>query len=390
ESAMSIRVQCPGCKGLFQASDRLAGKQARCPHCSAAISVPSGATPETARAMSAERPSRPAPTDAASSGQGAVWYVQASDGSKHGPMTQVQLEHLVSTGRLDGFSRLRHQAWSDWKWAEDVFPQLNQFAQSASTGDDSPPAVALEPSPAGPSGESTAPDARVVMCPDCGNTVSRRASQCPHCGCPAKTGPGQSSAISGSRRRVAWIVGSMAVVLVIAAAGLGIGWWVWEDRPRVSQDENEAPAPAAETEPPAVPPPVPSAEIEAALQQAAAEEAKRLDAEFRTAHSAKKLIEQTQLSADLIQALAQGDLNSIPDTLPAELGPENSTPYQSLYDSLYNECLAYLRANVTPEEFTEQAVRDAVRRWEEEKRELLERQLTEELEKHHLPSGQLR
>lgn len=182
----------------------------------------------------------------------------------------------------------------------------------------------------------------------------------------------------------------MAVVLVIAAAGLGVGWWVWGDRPRVSQDENEAPAPAAETEPPAVPPPVPSAEIEAALQQAAAEEAKRLDAEFRTAHSAKKLIEQTQLSVDLIQALAQGDLNAIPDTLPAELAPENSTPYQSLYDSLYNECLAYLRANVTPEEFTEQAVRDAVRRWEEEKRALLERQLTEELEKHGLPSGQLR
>jgi len=184
-----------------------------------------------------------------------------------------------------------------------------------------------------------------------------------------------------------WLI-ALAVVLVFAVAGFGVGWWVCGDRPRVSQDENEAPA--AETEPPVVPPPVPSAEIEAALQQAAAEEAKRLDAEFRTVHSAKKLIEQTQLSADLIQALAQGDLNAIPDTLPAELAPENSTPYQSLYDSLYNECLAYLRANVTAEEFTEQAVRDAVRRWEEEKRALLERQLTEELEKHLLPSGQLR
>ena len=44
----------------------------------------------------------------------------------------------------------------------------------------------------------------------------------------------------------------------------------------------------------------------------------------------------------------------------------------------------------TPEEFSEQAVRDAVRRWEKEKRALLEGQLTEKLEKHRLPSGQPR
>ena len=43
--------------------------------------------------------------------------------------------------------------------------------------------------------------------------------------------------------------------------------------------------------------------IEAAIERAADEAARRLDGEFRTAHTAKGLIEQTQLSVDLIEAL---------------------------------------------------------------------------------------
>ena len=121
------------------------------------------------------------------------------------------------------------------------------------------------------------------------------------------------------------------------------------------------------------------------MQQVAAEVAKRLDGEFRTAHSAKTLIEQTQLSVDLIEALAQGDLDAIPDSVPGQPAPENASPYQSLYDSLYNECLASLREDVSREEFTEQAVREAARRWEEGKRAALEKELTEELQKHLAP-----
>jgi hypothetical protein len=130
---------------------------------------------------------------------------------------------------------------------------------------------------------------------------------------------------------------------------------------------------------------VPADEIEAAIERAADEAARRLDNEFRTAHTAKGLMEQTQLSVDLIEALAQGDLDAIPDAVPAEPAQQGATSYESLYDSLYDECLAYLRENVAREEFTQRAVSQAARRWEAEKRATLETELTEELEKRLAP-----
>ena len=398
---MPIPVQCPGCGRQFQAADRLAGKRAKCPQCSGAIAVPAGAAP---------------------GGQEAAWYVQTGDGRQHGPMSQAQLERLVSSGRLNCFCRLRHQTWSDWKWAEDLFPQLAAPDESASAGDDARQDTAVEPPPAAPSGESTARGPRVVTCPDCGNTVSMRASQCPHCGCPAAllneqvataqaassvgrtlqasagpeataelladSGLGPEPGSRGGKWFAGLVVGSAVALLLIGVVGLGVGWWLWKSHGLAGPPEIEAPVAARPAVP--APPAVSPEEIEAAFQQAAGEAAKHLDGEFRTAHSAKTLIEQTRVSADLIQALAQGDLNAIPDSLPAELASEDSTSYQSLYDSLYGECLAHLRANVSPNEFTQQAARDEARRWEEEKRATLETQLMDELQKHIAPGRQPR
>lgn len=331
-------------------------------------------------------------------------------------MTQAQLEGMVSGGRLDSFSRVRHQTWSKWKWAEDLYPQLVRSDTPASIGEGAPREAAVEPPPAVPGAESATPELRLATCPDCGKRVSRRASQCPHCGCPAhalaeqpaapqaavsggpaapgeppvESEPGRKPGILRSKWGIVSAVGSAAVLLVIAVAGLGAGWWLWKSHRSLSEQQDQAQALLEQLTVPPAPPPAPpevsSDEIEAAMQQAAAEAAKRLDAEFRTAHSAKKLIDQTQLSVDLIQALAQGDLDAIPDSIPAEPAPQDATSYRSLYDSLYRECLASLRENVSREEFTEQAVRDAARRWEEEKRAVLEKQLTEELQKHLAPS----
>ncbi len=86
-----------------------------------------------------------------------------------------------------------------------------------------------------------------------------------------------------------------------------------------------------------------------------------------------------------MEALAQGDLDAIPDSLPAQPSPAGPASYESLYGSLYEECLRYLRGEVPPEAFSQQAVEEAARRWEEHKRKLLEKQLTDELEQHLMP-----
>jgi hypothetical protein len=348
-------------------------------------------------------------------------------------MTQAQVERLVSEGRLNCFCRLRHQTWSDWKWAEDLFPQLSQTGGSPSPGDDarqdaapqetapSRPAgagqdIAVEPPAAAPSAESAAARPRVTTCPDCGNTVSTRASRCPHCGCPAAAfadraggdqaassatrsarpgdapapaadalaefGLDQQPATRGRKRRIVVIVGSAVVLLVLAVVGIELASRLWKGQGPVTQEPSEPPAPVEVPPVPAAPPAATPEEIQAAIEQAAAEAAKRLDGEFHTAYTAKSLIDQTKLSAEVMQALAQGNLDAIPDTLPAEAAPQSATPYQSLYDSLYAECLAYLQKNVAREQFTQQAVVDAARRWEEEQRAVFQREVTEELEKY--------
>jgi hypothetical protein len=167
-----------------------------------------------------------------------------------------------------------------------------------------------------------------------------------------------------------------------------VGWWLRKSHDR--QDRKEVQAPVSEPAAAPGPPAVAAEEIEAAMEEAAAEAAKRLDEKYRLAHSANELIESTQLNADWIQALAQGDLDAVPDTLPAEPVPESSPSYQSLYDSLYAEALEHLRKTVSREEFTRQAVKDAARRWEEGKRAQLEKELTETLKGHLAPARQRR
>jgi len=402
DSPMPIPVQCPGCGRPFQAADRLAGKRAKCPHCQGPISVPAGA--------------------ASSARVEAAWYVQTGDGAEHGPMSRAQLERLVSSGRLNCFCRVRHQTWSDWKWAEDLFPQLTELDQAASAGDDARRETAVKAPPGALSAASGAREPRVVTCPDCGNTVSTRARQCPHCGCPAAhlteptaaaqaaSGVGDSLPSSAGREPTAdrladatlgaepggraskWfaalVVGSAVLLLAVGVVGLGVGWWLWKGR--------DTAGPAGNVAPVAAPPPAPDApavsaeEMETVMQRVAAEVAKRLDGEFRTAHAAKTVIEQTRVSAELMQALAQGDLNAIPDSLPAELDADEGPAHESLHDSLYDECLAHLRANVTADEFSEQAVQDEARRWEEGRRAALETELMDELQKHVAPGRQPR
>jgi hypothetical protein len=184
------------------------------------------------------------------------------------------------------------------------------------------------------------------------------------------------------------LVFGSAAVLLLAVTAISVVCLapIGEDR----QDPTEVPVQVEEPPVPASPPAVAAEEVEAAMKAAAAETAKRLDGEFRLAHSAKKLIEPAQLNVDLIQALAQGDLDAIPDSLPAEPASESSESYQSLYDSLYNEALAYLRENISREEFTQQAVRDAVQQWEQAKRAALEQELAETLEKTLGPGRQPR
>ena len=418
---MPIRVQCPGCGRQFQAADRLAGRRVKCPDCATAISVPALHAGQAAPAP-AERPSQPPTPGGTAPREEAAWYAETVDGREHGPVTKAEVERLVASGQMNVFCRVRHQAWPDWKWAGDLFPELGQSKAPAATGDQHPPEVAVEPLPGPPTGQPEGAQPRVVACPDCGRTVSTRASQCPHCGCPAVV-PGRRAAnaedpgskvsaeptydgldadlLAPSHRKPkllariggsAWVVHTAAVLLLIAVVGLGVAWWAWRSRPMASQYDAAAQTLLGDLAPPAEPPPVaptpadetPFASAEerrAAIEEAAAEVAGRLDGEFRAAQAAKALLDQTQVSADLVQALAQGDLDAIPESLPTA-ADDDAASTEPLYDSLFDECLAYLGQKIPREQSTKKAVGEAARSWEHQKRASLEQQFTEDLTKH--------
>ncbi len=420
---MPTRVSCPGCGRAFQAADRLAGRRVKCPDCGTPIDVPAPPRAQTAH-VSGQPSGGAAPAGGPAAREDEEWYAETVDGREHGPVTKAEVERLVAAGRMNLFCRVRHEAWSDWKWAGDLFPELSQTGGSASTGGEGDAASSVA-SPSGPPAEQPE-GARVVACPDCGQMVSRRASHCPHCGCPAavlrkqaptadeatrrKSAepaddgldaglPGRSTGKSrgfGGNRGSAWVVHAAVGLLMIAVAGLGVAWWLWRSRPLPSPQSVAAETLLKDLSQPAEPPPAaptpadenPFASAEArqaAIEEAAAEVARRLDGEFRAAQAAKALLDQTQVSAEMLEALAQGDLDAIPDRLPAGGPAEDAPPAEPLYDSLFDECLAYLDENVPREKSTKKAVWETARRWEQQKRASLEEQFTEDLTERLAP-----
>jgi hypothetical protein len=66
----------------------------------------------------------PAQPQAQAAAQPDAWFVQTSDGSEYGPVTKAELEQWITEDRLDSESQILQEGWTQWKWAEDVFPQL--------------------------------------------------------------------------------------------------------------------------------------------------------------------------------------------------------------------------------------------------------------------------
>jgi hypothetical protein len=406
---MAIRAQCPACGGKFQAPDKLSGRRVKCPNCSAVISLGGARQKPSVRQPP---PRQEAPQGSAPStppgAERAQWYLKTADGQQLGPMSKGQLDALVAEGRLDGFCRLRRQDWEQWKWAEAVYPQFALLVDPDAPKKD-------RQLPAGPDAQGVAAGAESPLhpCPDCGKMVSRRAGRCPNCGCPLVDLHGQP-AISDAPAQVADEIGGVApssqksgpgkrtppglmlaaavsVLLLVAVGGLLIGWQLWRKVNTVlsgpeQQLQSLAERLAAQNKPLQQPTAQRNAkemkgkaatpeEIEQYIQETAAGEAKRVDQAYRSAFMARSLFEKTEQTADLLRSLEEGHLEPPPKTKPKPPAKAEKHPYQSQYQPLYNECLAYLRKNISAGELDRSKVRDLADRWTESKLEPLKGQL---------------
>jgi len=377
---MPIDVRCSGCGGRFQAAKKLAGKRVACPRCSVPILVPNLGQEPPPKQRPPERPSpSPLPPQEPEPAPDA-WHVLTTDDEPLGPISEAKLRSLLEQGRLDAFCRVRRQGSDEWKWIEDVFPGMVPSA----------PAEAGDGLPAGS-------QPRLRACPDCGQMVSRRASQCPHCGCPIAvedqppigvgvrvsdgTPIAKKDAPHGRRKKLLWIGGGSAtVVAVLLVAGV---WWVWSTLGRAA-NQAESLLRDLTGEPPPMRSKMPERTASGSFDDWAAEAAdamaRQVDEAYRKAHFAASLIGQVREEVDLLESLAgPHPFREEPAKKPDESQSAAAGPYESQYKALYEECLKHVGDDVEPAGADQAAVWDAASRWAEQKQAALEDRLQEQL-----------
>ena len=113
---MSIEIQCQKCNRMFRIPDKYAGKRVKCPGCKEPIAV------QAANGATAEPSAAGTPSEA----KQAQWYLQTEDGQKYGPIGKDELDEWVAEGRADASCQLLMNGREQWKWAEEVYPELGK------------------------------------------------------------------------------------------------------------------------------------------------------------------------------------------------------------------------------------------------------------------------
>ena len=361
----TIRCLCNGCGGRFQAPAASAGKTVKCPKCKSPIHIPDGSP----------KPKSTAGDKDAAGGTEASWFVRTADGAHHGPMPKTELDRMVADNRLDELCQLRQADWSDWRWIDTVY---RQFATTDLDIIDT--ADAQEP---------VAAESRLQECPDCGKIVSRRATQCPNCGCPVaavsrlestRPGPVERKENGGRnlRSKKTIILSVLSLVLLVLLGCIGVvGWLLWQkaSRPAEILTPILQPLPAAvETQPAAVEAASPE-QIATWIDEIAESAARQVDDEHRQIHTAQAGIQAMQAQAELLDSLVSGDFAKPASHDKKRPAPKPIPPYESQYETLYQECVAYLRDNLDPQTAGRAAIVEMANRWSEARRPPLQKVL---------------
>ena len=376
---MPISTQCPYCQKKFRAADKVAGKAVKCPGCQGVVRVPgvqNGKEPSG-------QPGQPDPSDSS-------WYIRSENGEQMGPVSKEQLDNLATKGRLS-FCKVRRSDWDGWKWADDVYPEL-------------PASKPKEESKPLPSNLSSVDSSRLVTCPDCSNTVSLRATQCPHCGCPAavlhkqvpksQDGPvsvspppppvpdaAKAAAVDaaveavGAKRSGSWKPYLIAGGIILLATTIGTPLYLWwRIHSAAEQVVEQLGISLSEPEPPAIPEPEePSEETlspegkRECIDQAAQRMAEHIDEFQRQNHLPLSMISQTVESVKMLEALAGGDLDAIPDSTGVVPGGSGVEPYKSQAKELFIECRDWVREKVKRGPCTEGDVWETAQQWARDK-----------------------
>jgi len=127
------------------------GKKVKCPHCQVPFPVQGDAGASSPGAH------------AGAAGEGddnSQWHVQTEDNQKYGPVSRAELSDWVKEGRLDDRCQVLRDDWDQWKWADEVFPELKAGTSAAPA-----PATAATPTPPAPAAPTPNPTSTTTTTP---------------------------------------------------------------------------------------------------------------------------------------------------------------------------------------------------------------------------------
>ena len=104
---MTVVVVCPKCSKQLKVTEQQVGKRAKCPNCKEVITLQASA-----------------PAAGAASAEKGMWKVMTGENEEFGPVTKAELDAWMADGRLDAQCQVLQDGWEQWKWADEVYPQL--------------------------------------------------------------------------------------------------------------------------------------------------------------------------------------------------------------------------------------------------------------------------
>ena len=118
---MAIETECQGCGRRLRVADEHAGKLAKCPQCQAVYTVPRSPVAASWGAGLATSSSL-SPDDR--------WHLRTVDGLTFGPVARAELDRWMSEGRVTPQSQILHEGDGQWQWAGQIYPHLQNVADS--------------------------------------------------------------------------------------------------------------------------------------------------------------------------------------------------------------------------------------------------------------------
>lgn len=141
-----MKVACPQCDKHLRCPSDLVGKKVQCPRCKTKFRVQNTpeeqpASAEANAAASVKSPEQTPPKKEKPKPVAEVeeWFLLTDDAKQYGPMARAKIDAWHREGRVQRDCQIFRRGWAQWKWADEVYPDLAPAPSSSTAVVPEPP-----------------------------------------------------------------------------------------------------------------------------------------------------------------------------------------------------------------------------------------------------------